>query len=106
PNNVYCVDPTPASPCTNVTTITRIQDAVALAAAGDEIRVANGTYTGSGSAVVTLNTGISITGGYPGGAGGWTTSGGSTGTAIDGQGARNTLSVSGATVTVQNITLN
>ena len=106
-SSIYCVGAAPFSPCSNSSTLVAIQDAVALAVAGDEIRVANGTYTGSGgSAVVTVNTGISITGGFAGGSGGWNTSTNSTNTIIDGQGARNTLSVSGATVTVQNFTLN
>jgi fibronectin-binding autotransporter adhesin len=107
--NVYCVKADASAtgaPCTNPTAITTIQAAVASAVAGDEVRVAYGTYTGSGSAVVTVNAGIAIIGGFPGGTTGWGTSTDAVNTAIDGQGARNTLSVSGATVTVQNFTLN
>ncbi len=48
---------TAASPC-------NLQTAVSLAQAGDSIYVAGGTYTGSGSQVITLTTSITLTGGF------------------------------------------
>ena len=104
-SNTYCVQANGSAtgaPCTNANAYTTIQAAVGLAAAGDEVRIAYGTYTGSGTAVVAVNTGITIIGGYAGGTTGWAASTDAVNTIIDGQGARNTVAVTGATVNLHN----
>src|SRR5207253_9026992 len=85
-SNVYCVkaDGTATgAPCTNATAITNIQTAIAGAVAGDEIRVAYGSFTGSGAAVINVSVPLTITGGFPGGTTGWTSSTDAVNTVID-----------------------
>ncbi len=107
---VWCVDPaggpTGGAPCTNPTAIITIAAALAGAANGDEIRIAAGTYTGSGTAVAPVSLSLTLTGGYPGGIGGWTTPGAETLTVLDGQNARPALRLTtvGLTVVAQNLT--
>ncbi len=55
---------TTTAPCSNGTTYTSIQAAVNTASAGDEIRVADGEYSGAGAAVVTLSKSLTVVGGY------------------------------------------
>jgi len=66
-SSVWCVDDnggsTGGAPCTNSTAFTSIQTAINGASAGDEIRIAAGTYTGSGTTVVTIDRALTITGG-------------------------------------------
>ena len=109
-SQVLCVDDsggTTGAPCANPTAFTRIQDAIGTASAGDEVRVAAGTYvTNTGTTVVTLDRAITLTGGYPGGVSGWTTPGDETQTVIDGQGVRDGISVSvgsGNIIVAQNL---
>ncbi len=89
---VWCVDDSGGAtdtPCANPTAFTLIQDAVNTASNGDEVRVAAGTYfTSTGTTVVSIDRAITLTGGYPGGPGGWTTPGDENQTVIDGQNAR------------------
>ena len=110
--SIFCVDPaggpTGGAPCTNANALTTIQAAVnAAATSGDEIRVAAGTYTGAGTAVVAIAKSLTLTGGFPGGgAGGWNTPGSHTLTVIDGQNAREGIDYnSNTTMTVQNLTV-
>ncbi len=108
---VYCVNKSGGLPnptvCKNNTVYTNIQAAVDLATDGDEIRIANDTYTGSASSVVTVGKALFITGGFTSGASGWTISGAATGTVIDGQGTRLGVTVSTSSpVSVSNLTLN
>src|SRR5205807_1049692 len=88
---------TGGAPCANATAIASIQQAVNGASSGDEIRIANGTYTGSGAAVAATGMPLTLAGGYPGGASGWGTPGiDPSVTVIDGQGARPGIMVQGA----------
>ncbi|HET9493032.1 MAG TPA: S-layer homology domain-containing protein [Chloroflexia bacterium] len=107
---VLCVDDDGGAtdaPCANPTAFTGIMAAVDAAVSGDEVRIAAGTYTGTGAAVVTLTETLTLTGGYPGGAGGWATPGDHTLTVIDGENARAGASVgtSGLTIVMQNLTV-
>jgi uncharacterized repeat protein (TIGR01451 family) len=68
-----------------------IQHAVDIADAGDEIRVASGTYTATGSNVVTITKSITIIGGFE--PPDWTTSVSSSTTRIDGERARRGIEV-------------
>ncbi len=62
---VWCVGADPSTgPCANSTPISSLDAAVALAGTGDEIFVAQGTYTGSGAPVVTINKSIFVRGGF------------------------------------------
>jgi uncharacterized membrane protein len=72
-----------------------LQTAVSQATDGDEIHVAAGTYTNSGSAVITLTVSISLTGGYD--AGNWTTSPDPLvyPTILDGETARRVINITG-----------
>jgi Zn-dependent metalloprotease len=77
-----------------------INAAIAKAAAGDTIKVAIGTYTGTGAEVVLIEKGITLSGG-------WNTafttqSGRST---IDGQGARRGVTVAGNNVVMDRFTI-
>jgi hypothetical protein len=107
---VYCVATTAAAtgaPCTNPTTYTTIQAAIDAAATGDEIRIAAGTYTGSGSRVALVTKALTIAGGYSNTTTGWQTSTSSTNTVVDGQGLRKSFEIQGAlAVTIQNLAVN
>jgi fibronectin-binding autotransporter adhesin len=109
---VLCVQqgspaPVTGAPCTNSTAFTTIQDAVSVANAGDEIRIASGTYTVASGTVVTLTQSVTLTGGFAGGASGWGTPGLPTDTVIDGQGLGFGIVVQGSvTPTVQVLTVN
>jgi len=82
-----------ASPCRT------IQYAVTIASSGDTIKLAQGTYTGSGSAVVTLNKNLTIIGGYS--VSDWENpSSDPSLTVIDGQNARRGILLSDVAVTV------
>jgi hypothetical protein len=107
---VHCVDgvgaATNVAVCINATGYTTIQAAVDVASDGDEIRIVNRTYTGSGLSVVGVDKALYITGGFSGGTSGWTISTSSTGTVIDGQGSRDAMTFTGtSTLTLQNLTL-
>ncbi|MFL5732142.1 MAG: beta strand repeat-containing protein, partial [Chloroflexia bacterium] len=111
---VLCTDDSggsTAAPCTNATAFTSIQSAITAAnASGDEIRVAAGTYTGSGSTpVVSIGKAFTMTGGYAGGTCGtcWTNPGDETLTVIDGQNAREGIKfgVGAITTAAQNLSV-
>jgi YD repeat-containing protein len=109
---VYCVDglgnPTnyPAV-CANATGFTSVQAAANVAHDGDEIRIATGTFTGSGTSIVTTTNALFVTGSYSSGTSGWTTSSAPTGTVLDGQGLRQAITFTGlSTLTVRNLVLN
>jgi hypothetical protein len=107
---VWCVDAqgrsTGGAPCTNDPAFTTIQAAINGASAGDEVRIAAGTYTGSGAAVMNIDRALTITGGYPGGVAGWNTPGGETLTVIDGQNARDGLDFTRTDVTLNVVAQN
>jgi hypothetical protein len=92
------------APCANPTPYPNVQAAIDAANDGDEIRIANGTYTGSGSAVASSNKSLTISGGYVGAPGGWTTMGSVTNTFLNGQNARASFEVQGSVaITLQNL---
>src|SRR5436190_5718458 len=106
--NIYCVKAdgsATGAPCTNPNAIANIQTAIAGAAAGDEIRVAYGPFTGSGTTVINATVPLTIIGGFPGGTTGWTNSTDAINTVIDGQGIRLGVSVSGVNLVLQNLTV-
>jgi uncharacterized repeat protein (TIGR01451 family) len=87
---------TSSAPCAT------IQHAVDVADPGDEIRVASGIYTATGSNVITIPKMVTIIGGFE--TSDWSTSVSSITTVIDGQKARRGIEVQGAiTVTIANL---
>jgi Zn-dependent metalloprotease len=85
----------PGSPCAT------INGAIGKAAAGDTIRVAIGTYTGSGAETVLINKSIVLSGGWNAG---FTAQTGSS--VVDGQGSHRVIKVnSGATATISRFTV-
>ena len=108
---IYCVNGTGGATnpavCTNATAFTTVQTAINIAVDGDEIRIANGTYTGTGSSVVSVAPAVFIKGGFSSGASGFTTSTSATGTVIDGQGVRPGLTVTSTKMmSLDNLTFN
>lgn len=108
--NILCVDNSNSivgTPCTNPTAYSSIQSAVDAAAPGDEIRLATRNFTGSGPSVVTVTVPLTITGGFPGGAGGWATPGTNpNATAVDGQNGRKSILIQNpVAVIVQNLAI-
>jgi len=106
----YCVRASGGAPnpsvCRNNIVYTTIQAAADVASDGDEIRVADGTYTNGAASVVAVSRPIFISGGFSAGATAWTTSASGTSVVIDGQGARPSLTVNGPIqVTLKNLTL-
>ncbi|MCX7682697.1 MAG: hypothetical protein N2508_12170 [Anaerolineae bacterium] len=82
-----------ATPCRT------IQYAVNIASSGDTIKLAQGTYTGSGSAVVTINKNLTVIGGYT--TSDWENpSSDPSLTVIDGQNARRGVLLSDVAITV------
>jgi hypothetical protein len=107
---VWCVDDAnppvqTGAPCANASTL-ELPTAISLAAPDDEIRLAGGTFTGTGSAVAVVDKPLTITGGYAGGTNGWGLSQNSTSSIIDGNGVRKALEVVGSnTVTIGQVVL-
>ncbi len=80
-----------------------INGAIDKAANGDTIKVAIGTYTGTGTEVVLINKSVTLSGGWDTGTGFTTQSGMTT---IDGQGTRRGITVnSGVTASVEHFTI-
>jgi hypothetical protein len=99
---VWCVQhdegPT-GDPCSNPAAFATVQEAVDAASAGDEIRIAAGIHVGApgAAAVAIVDEPILLTGGYPGGASGWSLpTGASTSTQLDGESVREAVQIDGA----------
>lgn len=91
---------TQASPCA-------LQTALAQAGDGDTIYLAQGTYTGTGAAVITITSSIALYGGWNGAAGGPVVRDPALYPAVlDGEGARRVIGIQGpVTVTLDGLTI-
>jgi hypothetical protein len=94
-----------AAPCANSAAYTTIQAAVAAASSGDEIRIANGTYTSTDQYVVSiLDKSLTLRGGYS--SANWQSPSLPGATIIDGQAARGGVLVFGSgTIVLERLTI-
>lgn len=101
---IWCVKPgggPTAPPCGNSEAFESLYNALEIAGANDQIRLASGVYTGGGRAVFDLSRPSWISGGYAGG--NWQTPSDSQPTIIDGQGQRRGIYLQSVNALLENL---